>query len=137
MELPLHLERAGSLPVVPQLVAQLRTAILGGQVQPGARLPSTRTLARILGISRGAVVTAYDDLLAAGYLVGRVEAGTYVSAEVPVIQAALPEAGAAEGAPRWLRGSPTTPDVAASGTGEDVIDFRVGQPAVTKLSDAA
>ncbi|UQN08103.1 GntR family transcriptional regulator [Deinococcus sp. QL22] len=66
VDLPLSLERAGSLPKAPQLVAQLRAAILSGQVQPGTRLPSTRTLAQVLGISRGAVVTAYDDLLAAG-----------------------------------------------------------------------
>ncbi|WP_083922623.1 PLP-dependent aminotransferase family protein [Deinococcus aquatilis] len=137
VDLPLSLERTGRRPIAPQLVAQLRAAILSGQVQPGTRLPSTRTLAQVLGISRGAVVTAYEDLLSAGYLVGRVGAGTYVIADVPVIQAAIPGARAAEGMPRWLRGSPTTPDVTASGTGEDVIDFRVGQPTVAKLSDAA
>jgi DNA-binding GntR family transcriptional regulator len=34
--------------------------------------------------------TAYDDLLAAGYLIGRVGAGTYVSPEVPPDKAAPP-----------------------------------------------
>ncbi|WP_272977018.1 PLP-dependent aminotransferase family protein [Deinococcus geothermalis] len=137
VDVPLHVDRAGALPVVQQVSTQLRAAILKGQLRPGTRLPSTRTLARVLGISRGAVVTAYDDLLAAGYLVGRVGAGTYVSPELPPTPAVSSGAPPLEGRPRWLRGPLVTPDVAPSRTDEAVIDFRVGQPTVAKLSDAA
>ncbi|GMA15333.1 GntR family transcriptional regulator [Deinococcus metallilatus] len=137
VDLPLHVERASPLSVAQQVSTQLRAAIQKGQLQPGTRLPSTRTLARVLGISRGAVVTAYDDLLAAGYLVGRVGAGTYVSTELPLTPPVPSGAPLMEERPRWLRGVPVTPDVAPSRADEDVIDFRVGQPAVAPLSDAA
>lgn len=137
VDLPLHLERDSRVPIAQQLGTQLRAAILGGLLLPGARLPSTRTLARVLGVSRGAVLSAYDDLLAEGYLVGQVGSGTFVSAELPLAQEVAPPAPAAEGPPRWLRGPPVSPEVTPSPAHEDVIDFRVGQPTVAPLSDAA
>lgn len=137
VDLPLHLNRDGAVPVAQQLQTQLRAAILQGQLLPGTRLPSTRTLAQVLSVSRGAVVTAYDDLLAAGYLVGRVGAGTYVSADLPSVPTSVPVPLASDGIPRWLRGAPVTPAVTEPGAGGNEIDFRVGQPAVARLSDAA
>jgi GntR family transcriptional regulator/MocR family aminotransferase len=50
------------------LEAQLRKAIVTGRLRAGTVLPSTRVLARELGVSRGTVVDAYDDLVAQGYL---------------------------------------------------------------------
>ncbi|MEQ8602167.1 MAG: PLP-dependent aminotransferase family protein [Marivibrio sp.] len=81
--LPLALERDESLPLHRQLYDQLRDLILSGRLSAGARLPSTRTLARDLGVSRNTVTGAFDQLLAEGYLVGRVGAGSYVSEELP------------------------------------------------------
>jgi GntR family transcriptional regulator/MocR family aminotransferase len=49
----------------------------------GMRLPSTRELARRYGVSRGTVVTAFEQLHAEGYLEGRVGAGTYVNTLLP------------------------------------------------------
>jgi GntR family transcriptional regulator/MocR family aminotransferase len=49
----------------------LREAILGGRLAPGARLPSTRALANDLGLARGTVVEAYEQLAVEGYLVTR------------------------------------------------------------------
>src|ERR1700750_2683806 len=42
-----------------------------GQVHDGDRLPSTRTLAATFGLARTAVVAAYEELTAAGFLVAR------------------------------------------------------------------
>ena len=50
---------------------------------PGARLPSSRALARQAGISRNTVTLAYDALLAAGHLVSRPRSGIFVAAEAP------------------------------------------------------
>lgn len=50
---------------------QLRAAILDGRLAAGSALPSTRTLATELGIARNTVVTAYDLLVAEGYVVPR------------------------------------------------------------------
>ncbi|ACO48047.1 PLP-dependent aminotransferase family protein [Deinococcus deserti] len=135
--MPLHLDRDGAVPVARQLQAQLRDAILQGQLRPGERLPSTRTLARVLGTSRGAVMAAYDDLLTEGYLVGQVGSGTYVSVDLPAAPVAPAPHTPVAGTPHWLRASPVTPDVAPATKDPHAIDFRVGQPAVAPLSDEA
>src|SRR5579862_1495290 len=59
--------------------AQLRAAILDGRLRPGHGLPATRTLARRLDVSRNTVMNAYERLVAEGFLVGRVGAGTFVA----------------------------------------------------------
>ncbi|MDQ2147214.1 PLP-dependent aminotransferase family protein [Alcaligenaceae bacterium C4P045] len=51
-----------------QLHTRLRTAILGGRLLPGSRLPGTRALAQSLGISRNTVTSAYEQLAAEGFL---------------------------------------------------------------------
>src|SRR5215475_5663217 len=58
----------------------LRGAILDGRLAVGARLPSTRSLAGDLDLSRNVVLMAFDQLLAEGYVEGRVGSGTFVSA---------------------------------------------------------
>ena len=81
--LPLALDRVGEKPMHRQLYDQLRELILTGRVSSGERLPSTRTLSRDLSVSRNTIATAFDQLLAEGYLEGRVGAGSYVSRELP------------------------------------------------------
>jgi GntR family transcriptional regulator/MocR family aminotransferase len=57
----------------------LREAIEDGRLPAGHRLPATRALAGDLGVSRNSVATAYERLVAEGYLSARVGAGTYVA----------------------------------------------------------
>jgi GntR family transcriptional regulator/MocR family aminotransferase len=63
-----------------QLAGKLREAIDDGRLGAGTRLPATRDLAGELGVSRGVVVGAYEQLLAEGRLTARPGSGTYVSA---------------------------------------------------------
>jgi GntR family transcriptional regulator / MocR family aminotransferase len=77
------LDVSSSRPLHAQVYEQLRGAVLSGRLAPGSRLPSTRDLARDLGVARITVLNAFDQLTAEGYLVGRVGDGTYVSAEIP------------------------------------------------------
>ncbi|MEU6663692.1 PLP-dependent aminotransferase family protein [Streptomyces sp. NPDC046821] len=65
------------------LTDALRTAVRGGRLAPGSRLPSSRTLAADLGIARNTVADAYADLVAEGWLTARQGSGTRV-AERPV-----------------------------------------------------
>ncbi len=65
-----------------QIYDGYRAAILEGRLRPGQRLPSTRALARELGVSRLPVLNAFEQLLHEGYIVGRVGAGTYVTASI-------------------------------------------------------
>ncbi|MGT2512210.1 GntR family transcriptional regulator [Cupriavidus basilensis] len=44
----------------------MRDAVARGELKPGEPLPSTRALAEALGVSRGTVVEAFDQLVAEG-----------------------------------------------------------------------
>src|SRR4051794_30617358 len=57
----------------------LLDAVRTGRLEPGERLPATRSMASDLGVSRTTVATAYDRLVAEGYLTARVGAGTFVA----------------------------------------------------------
>lgn len=71
VDLLLALDRGGELPLYEQLERSLRDAIRDGRLKAGVRLPSSRGLASELGISRGVVTSAYDQLAAEGYLESR------------------------------------------------------------------
>ncbi|WP_338899507.1 PLP-dependent aminotransferase family protein [Streptomyces sp. TG1A-60] len=71
------------------LQAALREAVRTGRLACGTRLPSSRELAADLGVSRGLVTEAYEQLTAEGYLRSGRGAGTWVGADV---RAALPRA---------------------------------------------
>ncbi|WP_165673770.1 MocR-like pyridoxine biosynthesis transcription factor PdxR [Metapseudomonas otitidis] len=61
-----------------QLYEALRERILDGRLGSRTRLPASRDLAALLGISRNTVTRAFDQLYAEGYVEGRVGDGTYV-----------------------------------------------------------
>jgi GntR family transcriptional regulator/MocR family aminotransferase len=61
-----------------EIADDLRRAIASGKLPRGARLPSSRALARQLGVSRNSVLAAYDTLAAEGIIVGRTGSGTVV-----------------------------------------------------------
>jgi len=67
-ELLIRLDRSAREPLRTQLETSLREAIRGGRLRAGERLPSSRELARELGVSRGMVQECYGQLLAEGYL---------------------------------------------------------------------
>ncbi|WP_405783050.1 PLP-dependent aminotransferase family protein [Streptomyces sp. NBC_00859] len=71
----------------------LRAAIRDGRLVAGVRLPSTRDLAAELGLSRGTVSQAYEQLTAEGWLVARTKAGTRVAdgAAASVVPVAAPD----------------------------------------------
>ena len=79
-ELLLRIERASGESLRAQVERELRDAIRSRRLPAGAELPSTRTLAADLGLSRGIVVEAYEQLLAEGYLSARRGSATTVAA---------------------------------------------------------
>lgn len=77
MDLHLELDRpAGRFS--GQIADGLRAAIRSGRLVTGSRLPSTRDLAKDLGVSRGVVVAVYEQLVAEGFLRSRQGDGTRV-----------------------------------------------------------
>ena len=64
----LNIEPGGHLPVHVQLKEQLKFLILNGDLEPGARLPTTRQLAGFLRINRNTVLRAYQELAREGLI---------------------------------------------------------------------
>src|SRR5438874_13467130 len=76
----LALRRDVGVPLHRQIEAAIRDAIRSGALRQGAVLPPTRILAADLGVSRGVVVEAYQQLTAEGYLASTVGGYTRVVA---------------------------------------------------------
>jgi GntR family transcriptional regulator/MocR family aminotransferase len=77
-----QLERASGTPLSRQIYMQVRAAVLSGALRAGTRVPSSRVMAAQLGVARASVVSAYEQLLAEGYLASRIGSGTFISDEV-------------------------------------------------------
>lgn len=125
LELPLFLDHDANEPLHRQLVTQLREAILQGNISAGTRLPSTRSLALLLHVSRTVTIAAYDELFAEGYIEGRHGSGTYVVEDLSLLKRSPFPSPA--GPPRWLRSMeplllprPVEP--------QEAINFRPGTP---------
>ena len=113
-ELHLPLDRASAEPLHRQLERGLRQAVRDGRLAPSSPLPSSRVLAGQLGLSRGIVVEAYEQLVAEGYLASRPGGATRVA-----------RAAVAAAPQRTLPAPPTF-----------LHDFRPGRPDVTEFPRA-
>jgi GntR family transcriptional regulator/MocR family aminotransferase len=96
------------VPVLPEdgprtnaLYRAIRRLIETGAVPPGGKLPPSRDLASRLGMSRAAVVASFEMLIADGFAIARVGAGTFVADKVPHLEASepLPEVRVASAMP--------------------------------------
>jgi GntR family transcriptional regulator / MocR family aminotransferase len=117
-----QLTRAGDAPLFRQIYLQIRSAILSQSLRPGTKLPSTRALAQLLSVSRSAVVSAYEQLLAEGYATGKTGSGSYVSSDLPApVEARGPKRG--------------KPSAAISGSAEVGAPLRRDFVDVTEQSD--
>jgi GntR family transcriptional regulator/MocR family aminotransferase len=78
----IHLTFKSRVSLQAQIREMLVGAILEGQIPLGAALPSTRVLARQLGVARNTVAIAYELLVNEGYLQTRSRSGHYVNPEI-------------------------------------------------------
>jgi GntR family transcriptional regulator / MocR family aminotransferase len=109
-ELLIELRREPGRPLRAQLEEGLREAVRSGRLMAGAPLPSSRALARDLGVSRRLVVEAFAQLAAEGYLVTRQGAGTFVAETAAAAPAPTP---APEPRPPRYDFFPGAPDLSA------------------------
>jgi DNA-binding transcriptional regulator YhcF (GntR family) len=77
------LDEASRVPLSCQIRQQIANAIRSGAISRGARLPSTRWMARLLRVSRNTVFTAYGELVADDLIRGERGAGMRVVAAAP------------------------------------------------------
>jgi len=90
------IDRKSTKPLHRQVYEGFRLAILGHNLRAGQKLPSTRSLALELRVSRIPVLTAYAQLLAEGYFESRTGSGTFVSHSLPDKLLAVARRGAAD-----------------------------------------
>jgi GntR family transcriptional regulator/MocR family aminotransferase len=83
MDFAIVLDHQSETPLHQQLYNELRQAILNGRLLPRQKLPSTRSIAQSLRISRTTATQSYDRLQSEGYLDTVVGSGTYVCAQLP------------------------------------------------------
>jgi GntR family transcriptional regulator/MocR family aminotransferase len=95
-----------------QIEEQIRRAIRSGTLRAGARVPSTRDLARQLGVSRPIVVDAYEQLAAEGYLAITQGARPRVAA-TPIAASSPAKADSRAEPPPRIDFTPAVPDLAA------------------------
>ena len=148
-DLPVVVDRSVATSLAVQISEQVRAAVTAGVLGAGERLPASRDLAAVLGVSRTVVTSAYARLFAEGWLEGRHGSGTYVAdvaadLSPPGAAARAPSATSANGgatARAAYLGSPHGADGAAGADGEyaaasatagagtrDLIELRPGIP---------
>lgn len=79
LSIAIALDRDAATPLHHQIAGEVASAVTRGTLVRGARMPSTRTLASLLGVSRGVTVAAYAELFSRGYLDSHHGSGTYVA----------------------------------------------------------
>lgn len=124
-----YLDQIGAITVdqsskVSSVVARVRGMVHDGTLREGDPLPSTRALAAELGVARGTVVAAYEQLDGEGYLRTRHGALARVAASVTV-DAGVTAASAS------VRARFPDPNPDAPARTPPLIDCRPGIPAVT------
>jgi GntR family transcriptional regulator / MocR family aminotransferase len=135
----LVIDRDTGQPVGVQLVEGLRRGILGGALRPGDAVPSTRALASELGVSRSAVVSAYEQLAGEGYLEMRQGSPTRVAElahdttraapRVTPNGPSLPQRMTVRG--DWAPSVPTAPAAAPR------LDLQPGRPSTARIDTRA
>jgi len=117
-----ELSRESATPLVDQIAERITKLVQHGQLAPGARLPSIRKLAKLVGASPFTVVDAYDRLVARGVIESHAGRGFFVtrrrnSTPVPVIECS-PELGGSSDAMALARMSMSgSTDVIPAGSG--------------------
>src|SRR3546814_8079338 len=78
-----RIDPSRDVPIYMQIIQALIRDIERGRLTSGTYLPSSRQLAKVLGVNRKTVVFAYEDLIAQGWLDSAGTRGTMVAASLP------------------------------------------------------
>lgn len=124
VDLMLSVDRDAGLSLQSQLAEQLRRAVLEGRLVAGDPIPASRPLAEHLGVSRGTVVAALEQLHGEGYIESHPGRGNVVT---PIGQLQVPAQPTVGLLPSQLKRRPHG--------GEVSVDLRPGYPWTRDLSD--
>jgi GntR family transcriptional regulator len=70
-------------PIYRQIIRQVETAVLGGRLRPGDRLPTIRALAVELKTNPNTIARAYGEMEIRGIVATQVGNGTFISDQLP------------------------------------------------------
>ncbi len=82
MKLKIELDRQSETPLHRQLYDKMTGLILSGALEPGTRIPASRTLAADLGVSRPTVNACLDQLVQEGYIETKPNSGSFISSNL-------------------------------------------------------
>jgi GntR family transcriptional regulator/MocR family aminotransferase len=145
MEIAITLDHSAALPLHRQLYEELRGAILSQRLKPGERVPSTRSLAGSLKLSRATVTQSYEQLISEGYLQAVIGSGTTVCVELPDELLRISPAKAANATTQARRKAPAAIKLSQYGVSlndsvpleppepEVPINFKSGRPALEEF----
>ena len=141
-ELLVELRRDSSVPLHQQLESGIRDRIRQGLLRADAVMPVDPALATDLGLSRGVVVEAYQQLVAEGYLVSRAGGYTQVAPTAPGVEAPAHDRRRRPVGHRADSTSPTAgrtsrSSLAPPGCGRSPGDERGAEPELSPTSTAA
>src|SRR5262245_6201436 len=133
-----QVDRTNATPLFQQIYLQIRSAIISRTLAPGLRLPSTRGLASRLRVARASVISAYEQLLAEGYIAGRARSGTFISSDLPTSEPRVPRRAVVAPAARppvsvrfeafeHVRSFPAESDAAPFNMGRTRVDARTAE----------
>lgn len=118
-DLAISIDRTDAAPLSSQIVDAIRSAVLVGSLAHGDVVPSSRALASALGVSRGVVVVAYDQLAGEGYL----EMSQGAAGRVAAVDASM------------RRGRPQVPSTPSTPATE--VNMLPGYPSTSRLDERA
>jgi GntR family transcriptional regulator/MocR family aminotransferase len=130
-----RLERGTTEPMYRQVLRLVQQAILTGQLAPGTKLPSSRTLAEDLDIARNTVLRVYDQLTAEGYVLSTTGSGTYVADTRPDAAAMRVKPSGRTAQPAVTPATPGMPSTSASATSTATQGKTPGEPTAPLLSN--
>ncbi|XDS42205.1 winged helix-turn-helix domain-containing protein [Corynebacterium pseudotuberculosis] len=89
--LPIAVDSSSSQPLPVQITSHIRSLVSQKIIAPGDHIPSSRSLAAQLGVSRGTVLAAYEQLSAEGYLLAAHGSGTMINPHLAALQPRHPQ----------------------------------------------
>lgn len=75
----INIQKELGSPLIKQIYEQIRNKILKGELKADEKLSSTRELAQLLNVSRNTVITAYEMLIAEGYITSIPGSGLFIN----------------------------------------------------------
>ena len=119
MDLAIYLDCDSTIPLYQQLTEKIRAAVLEGRLKSDRKLPSSRSLAKSLNISRSTVTQSYEQLESEGYLETKRGSGTYVCRQIP---------------DEWFKSQPIEPATKKTDPNYNLSKFAQNLTAIDRLS---